>query len=119
MWNMIMRAFGEGLEQEEMEGEFHFVFSLLYVSIVLLVLLAWVNDLIENQIHYKRERNEVSLFSFVFNSNILFHSFFYEFSCFFCLIVQGHSSRGEEESLVDEKRPNGFLCSECIFPSFS
>ena len=56
MWNMIMRAFGEGLEQEEMEGEFHFVFSLLYVSIVLLVLLAWVNELIENQIHYKRER---------------------------------------------------------------
>lgn len=27
MWNMIMRAFGEGLEQEAMEGEFHFVFS--------------------------------------------------------------------------------------------
>ena len=51
-----MQAFGEGLEQEAMEGEFHFVFSLLYVSIVLLVLLTWVNELIENQIHYKRER---------------------------------------------------------------
>lgn len=66
MGNIIMRSFREKLEQEELDREFYFIFVLLYVFLLLLVLLSWINQLAENEIHYDREHENHAEWGFPF-----------------------------------------------------